>query len=233
MLKKLIYLWKHSKCLELIAKAQNKKFRKKFNNPDFTLLTPNCMAGLIYHRLGQKFNSPTIDLSIQTSDFCCMLENLDYYMSQDVVECTEQIDNVDMPVGIIKGNEELPDIRINFVHYKSFEQGREKWNQRKARIIPENTYVIMCDIGDIYERDCSKAGYVSDDDLKKLESFSCNNKVLLTRDKNRNKDYAYYIKPEYKRAFPLVYMNRDILAETALKSILILCLFSTRNKVNL
>ena len=37
--------------------------------PEFTLLTSDCMAGLIYHTMGRQFLSPTINMSIRDSDF--------------------------------------------------------------------------------------------------------------------------------------------------------------------
>lgn len=212
MLNRLINFWKYSKALALITRLIDSRFKKRLNNTGFTILTPNCMGGLIYHRLGERFNSPTIDLNMQTSDFCAFLENLDYYLAQDVLECVDPKPSVNAPVGIIKGNgSDIRDIRINFIHYDSFDKAREKWNIRKKRIVPENTYVIMCDIDNIYEESPDKAGFAREEDLKKLEAFKCNNKVLLTRNKSCPKDYSLYIKPDYGRPFPLVYMNRDIL----------------------
>lgn len=212
MLKKLIVWWKYSKILNIIIKIENSYFRKKLNNTDFTILTPNCMAGLIYHRLGERFNSPTIDTSINTGDFCAMLENLDYYFSKDIVEYNIKENPSDFPIGIIEGNgNDIPDIKINFVHYDTFEQGQNKWNERKKRINRGNLYVIMCDVDNIHETDCEKAGYVNEEDLDKFEKFQCNNKALLTRNSDNSKEYAYYIKPNYKRAYPLSYMNRDII----------------------
>lgn len=211
MLNKLINWWKYSNILRFISNIENYFFRKKLNNTNFTILTPNCMAGLIYHRLGERFNSPTIDLSLNTDDFCSFLENFEYYLSKDIIEYTEKDDLIDVPIGIIKGVGKIPDIRINFVHYKTFEQGRKKWNERKKRINRENLYVIMCDIDNIYEQDCNKVGYICEKDLKKFENFKCNNKALLTRNPNNHKSYAYYIKPQYNKKYPLVYMNRDII----------------------
>ena len=36
--------------------------KKRLKNKDFTLLTPNCLAGIIYHNLGLQFSSPTINI---------------------------------------------------------------------------------------------------------------------------------------------------------------------------
>lgn len=211
MINRLIELWKKSKTLALISKHEDRKFRKRLKNKGFTVLTPNCMAGLIYHRLGEPFNSPTINISMETNDFCEFLDNMDFYIAQDVYEYCANNPQVDYPVGIIKGNcENIPDIRINFVHYKTFEDGRAKWNERKKRIKRENTYVILCDVDDIYERDCNKAGFASDEALRKFESFQCNNKVLLTRDPNRQLEYAVYIEPKYGKPFPITYLNKNV-----------------------
>ena len=109
------------------------------------------MAGLIYHRLGMCFCSPTIDTSMPTEDFIKYLTDLDYYLAQDLQEWVD--DTVDYPAGIIRGRTPQDDVRVNFVHYSSFAAGREKWNTRKKRIDPNNLYVILCDIDDIYEKD--------------------------------------------------------------------------------
>ena len=209
MMQKIIAWWKYSKILGLIIKIEDNYFKRKLKNTNFTLLTPNCMAGLIYHRLGERFNSPTIDTSIQTEDFIKFISNLDYYLNMDVEEI--EVEDTDYPVGVIRGNGVLSDIRINFVHYDTFDNARKKWNDRKKRIVKDNMYVIICDIDDIYEADYNKVGYISDEDLKLFEAFNCNNKAMLTRNKERNQCYSHYIKPNYKRVFPLVYMNRDIL----------------------
>lgn len=212
MINKLRTFWKYSKTLELITKILDKRFRKKLNNTSFTILTPNCMAGLIYHRLGERFNSPTIDLNMSTTDFCFFLDNLEYYLAKDVTQYLEKDTRISAPIGIIEGDgASIPSIRINFIHYDSFETGRAKWNERKARIVRDNMYVIMCDIDDIYEEDYQKVGYAKKEDLEKFEKFNCNNKILLTSNKNCDKEYSLYLKPDYNRPHPLVYMNRDIL----------------------
>lgn len=86
-----------------------------------------------------------------TEDFIKFLTDLDYYLPQDLQEWVD--DTVDYHAGIIRGRTPQDDVRVNFVHYSSFAAGREKWNTRKKRIDPNNLYVILCDIDDIYEKD--------------------------------------------------------------------------------
>lgn len=184
-------------------------FRKRLKNKDFTILCPNCIGGVIYYRLGLRFDSPTVNLMMSTTDFCYFLDHFEYYIKKDIIDNGLNISGI--PTGIIKGNDgDIPDIKLTFVHYASFEEGRNKWNERKARLHRENTYVIMYDVNTFNEKDYNKSGYASEEDLKKFENFECKNKVLLTRNKNNSKPYAHYIKPNYKEANPLVYMTRDI-----------------------
>ena len=207
---KLFEWYKNSFFLKIVNSFINKHFRKKLTNTNFTILCPNCIGGVIYNRLGERFNSPTINMSINTSDFCCFLENLDYYLSKDLIDGGLNSDSI--PVGIITGDgNNIPDIEINFVHYKSFEKGRESWNKRKTRVNKDNMYVIMYDIDNLNESDFTKVGYAGEADLKKFEDFKCNNKLLLTRNKNIKKDYAHYIKPDFNGPYPLVYLTRNII----------------------
>lgn len=213
MLTKIRRMYKNSFIFKKIDEIENKLCQKRLTNHDFTLLTPNCMGGLIYHRLGERFNSPTIDISMPTHDFMMMINDLDYYMAQDVYET--DCSGFGFPIGVIRGDESHEDIKVNFVHYKSFENARKKWNQRKTRIIKDNLYVIVCDLNDIYAVENEKVGFITDDDLVLFEQVVCNNKAMLTRDPSRKQPYAHYIKPHYNRPFPYTYLNRDFFGRDA------------------
>ena len=206
MLSKIKTIVKNSMAFEKIDKLENKHYQKFLTNHEFTILCPNCIGGLIYHRLGERFDSPTIDLSINTDEYCALIDNLDYYLAKDLTDGGHKADGT--PIGIIEGDENNSDIHICFTHYKTFEEGREKWNLRKTRIHKDNMYVIAYDIGDMFEEDYTKCGYISEESLEKFEKIECNNKVLFTRNPNHNSKYAYYIEPNYNGPFPLVYLNR-------------------------
>lgn len=118
----IVNIWKDSAALKIITKIENAYFRRRCKNRNFTILTPNCMAGLIYNRLGMRFCSPTIDTSMPTEDFVKFLTDLDYYLAQDLQEWVD--DTVDYPAGIIRGRTPQDDVRVNFVHYSSFAAGR-------------------------------------------------------------------------------------------------------------
>lgn len=52
-----------------------------------------------------------------------MLENLEWYMEQEVVPLKGDFP---CPVGM------LGDVQINFIHYETFDQGVSKWEERKS-----------------------------------------------------------------------------------------------------
>lgn len=135
--------------------------RKKLTNTDITILSSNCTGGLIYHDLGLKFLSPTVNLSIDSPEFVKMVSNIEYYMSLDPVEIVDE--KYKCPVGM------LGDIEIHFTHYKTFEEGRSKWNERKKRINYDNIYVITND----------NDGF-TEEDFKVLENCKFRNAVVFT-----------------------------------------------------
>ena len=53
--------------------------RKRLKNFNPTIISSNCNGGIIYHDLGLPFNSPTINLSMDTDDFIKLVSNLKYY----------------------------------------------------------------------------------------------------------------------------------------------------------
>ena len=79
----------------------------------------------MYYDLGLKYLTPTVNLMIEMNDFVKMAGNLEWYMKQELVEGTEE---EKCPVGL------LGDIKIHFIHYKSFAEGAAKWEERKQRI---------------------------------------------------------------------------------------------------
>lgn len=181
MIDKLKNIYKNSAIFKIIEKSINNSYRKRLTNKNFTILCTTCVGGILYHRFNQPFNSPTINLGIKNKEFCSFLEYLDYYLEQDVHDNGNDKDN--NPKGIIYGNgKDIPDIVIYFVHYANFEDGKEKWDKRKSRIDRNNTYVIMIDTGDLTR-----------DDLKKVENFKCNNKVIFTPNKKPLVDWAVYV----------------------------------------
>ena len=115
--------------------VRNRIDKARFNNPEVSIITNHCMGGIICHDLGVQFNSPTVNLKILPSDFIKFTENLEEYIGKDIVEVEDK--SVSYPVGM------LGDVKLWFVHYKTFEQAVNAWNRRKERINWENIRVML------------------------------------------------------------------------------------------
>lgn len=155
MKKELINLWKNSFVIKAITALDNKKFRKKLKNHNFTIICSNCIGGVIYNRLGERFNSPTLNIAIVQKEFCDFINYFDYYLSIEMTDGGLRNDGV--PLGILKGDESLiPDITVELVHYRSFEEGKNKWDERKKRVNKDNLYIIMFDTEGVTYEDLKK-----------------------------------------------------------------------------
>ena len=150
--------------------------RKRLRNKDFSLFSPNCYAGIIYHRLKLQFKSPTINMFFpskkQYLKFCC---NIKYYLTVPLIECKDE--RFPYPVGL------LEDIEIVFNHSKTFEEAYVSWNNRKKRVNYDNIFLIFDDYVD--------AEY---DDLIQFNKIPCQGKVILTAKEYENLDNVIQIK---------------------------------------
>ena len=118
-------------------------YRHKNKNEDFTLIARDCVGGIVYHQLKLKFLSPTINLFFTPVDFNKFCLHLKEYIQGELVELKD--DEVTYPVGLLypeKGSSVTGPVRVDFMHYDSFEQAYKKWNERKQRINWDNIYVL-------------------------------------------------------------------------------------------
>lgn len=128
-----------SKLIAYIRRIIRFLYRKKLINTDFSLITNNCVGGIIYHDQHSVFLSPTINLYFDNEEFIVFCTNLEEYLSLDVVECKMMTKH--FPVGLLHGSH--GDVHIYFMHYDSFELAVAKWNERKSRVNFNNLYIIM------------------------------------------------------------------------------------------
>ncbi len=130
---------------KLIRPIRNKfdriKYRKlQKNGDDFTIISQNCIGTFMYHDLGLKFNSPTVNLFLESKDFIKLAENSDYYLSLDAKDIKFDSSSEEAyPVGM------LDDIKIYFVHYKSEQDVIDKWNRRRVRANKNKLFFVMTD----------------------------------------------------------------------------------------
>lgn len=112
--------------------------RVRFRSSNITILSNNCVGGVIYHKLGLKFMSPTINSWIGMEDFLWFVNNLEEYKDASLVE--DLSNDEKYPVGILEGGGRA--ITIHFMHYNLFEEAKAKWEERFLRINYNNICVI-------------------------------------------------------------------------------------------
>lgn len=162
----------------IASRAVNKAFeficRIRLKNDNFTILCSNCIGGLIYHRLGKEFLSPTINLWIRQYDFIKLIHNLDEYMAKELVFVPSEYNH---PVAM------LDDVKIHFNHSKTEDEARSGWERRKKRMVHDNLYIVM------YDRD-----NLSREQILSLRDVKCKKLIVLTETDNYpDLDYVYHI----------------------------------------
>lgn len=159
--------------------SKHKKYREYMksrynydNNP--SIISSNCIGGIIYNTLGLRFLSPTINVFIPSKDFIKIINDLENYLTNDLIYKETSMGGY--PIGILK------DITIHFNHYKTFEEARIKWNERVKRIDFNNLYIMLHDRNLEY------------DDIKKLGSVKCKRLIVFTQKQYPEFDYAFQLK---------------------------------------
>ena len=150
--------------------------KRRLKNKNASLITDNCIGGIICHDMNMRFNSPTVNLWLKPGDFIKLLQNPQNYFGVAPVEVFE--DGIDYPIGEING------IRLYFMHYQSFENAKAKWLERSARIDYYNVYIIMTD-----KNNCSR------EHIQAFDALPYRHKILLSHlDLSRDYECVHYIK---------------------------------------
>lgn len=140
-------------------------------NKDATLISDDCIAGMVCSELGINLNTPFFNGGLSCSDFIKFLSNWDFYINQPLNFVTDP--NHQFPVG------KIGDIIYWFVHYKSTKRAKQIWEIGKKLMHLNNAFYIMTE----------KPGCTYDD-LAAFDALPLKNKVMLT-----HKPY-----PEFKSA---------------------------------
>ena len=167
-------LWWRRKIISITHMCHRKRLVRRLTNHAPSILSLDCTGGVMAHELRLQFKSPTVNLFFEScADFICYVENLSYYATADVHELPYGQDgDRRYPIGALAGNGTLPDIKIHFLHYHSFEEARDKWVERSARLDFSNLCVVM------------QAAAFDQGLLKRFERLPMARKVVLAYEKS-------------------------------------------------
>lgn len=129
---------------------------RKNHKTELTIFCGNCIGGYIYHQLGLKFQTPTINITMSQPDLLKLVK--DFHSYKDA-----EFEHEGGLVGRLK------DIKVHFTHYYSFEDGVQAWKKRIARVSLENIYIIASDRDGITSQEILEYSRI---DCKKLVIFT-------------------------------------------------------------
>lgn len=157
---------------------------------NISIISNNCMGGLICHEYDMKFLSPTVNLQFPYMDFVYFCNSLREHINMELKECPPLIEefsalgggDVDFPCGI------LGDVRILFQHYKSFQEAQFAWSRRCKRILYDRIFVLF------YTQ-----GVIDEQVLNGFKSIKYH-KIMLSDQKHivNGKDILYFSTPDGK-----------------------------------
>ena len=116
--------------------------RKLLKNSNFTILSQNCIGGVMLHDLGQPFNTPTINLFMTSEDYITFLEDLKSYIGHPLVFVPSE--NNYPKAQIIAINSEKT-ISLYFPHDKDVNKIQSDWMRRSKRVRYDNLFIIAVD----------------------------------------------------------------------------------------
>lgn len=158
-----------------LVKRRIRAMQSGIKNDTMTFLCPNCIGGILFHDLGLKFQSPTVNLMMLQTDFLKFVMNLDYYLSLEF-EFYTHTEHV-FPCA------RLGDIDVHFTHYHSQKEALLKWEDRVKRIDKDNMFVF------IEERDG-----LTKEDILSLKNLPVRGVVAFTAHHYPDIPYAVHIK---------------------------------------
>ncbi len=153
-------------------------FRKKLKNETPSIIANNCFGTMMYHHLGLRFMSPTINLFIRKEEYLLFISNLREYLDAEMTEVTDT--DIKYPVGeLVCGGKA---VRIYGMHYKSFGELKAKWNERKSRMDFDNLFIVLT------------ALVFTKNDAEVFDSLPYENKLVVTGVSECDRPYVTYHK---------------------------------------
>ena len=134
-----------------MKKQQKRTFQRKLcsvSNRSFTIISSNCIGGLLYQLIGIPYATPTVGLFFFAPCFVKFASNLRGYLRQDLIQITES----KYPLGNVKRRDNgmyplgrLGDVEIHFMHYSSWGEAVQKWTRRTERVNFDDLFFLLTD----------------------------------------------------------------------------------------
>lgn len=161
-----------------INKIGADKRKNELVSLDFSIISNNCFAGIVYQHYNLEYNTPTVGLYFFPKDFIKFCQNFSYYMDKKIKFIDSKASKYYKELRE-KGHENniigcLDDVEIVFLHYKTQDEVLNKWERRKQRLSKN----IIFKFND--QNGCKE------EDIKAFDELDVENKICFTS-KNYNK----------------------------------------------
>lgn len=126
-------------------RKRQKYYQRIVKNVDSTvsLISSNCWGGFLYHDMGLQFLTPTINLTFDPDDYLFFCENLGSLKTAILTE--DKSNEHGYIVGILFYPDLKKQIKVHFVHYKTFQEAKDVFQRRSMRI-NFNNYIFLFNI---------------------------------------------------------------------------------------
>lgn len=154
----------------LLRPLRCRSLRRRLTGPVPSILSNDCVGGVMAHDLGLPFRSPTVNLFFDSVDgFLAYVAGIDYYRSAPLLDGgTLRQGSRCYPVGLLAGSGRWPEVKIHFLHYASFDLAQRKWRERSERIDPAQLCVVL------------HAKHLSPDELERFLRLPAGRKVVIS-----------------------------------------------------
>ena len=161
----------YNKCWNIRLEVYLWLRRRRLKNHNFSIISNNCVGGIMSHDLHERFNSPTVNLWFTSDDFFVFTRDLDYFLKADIIETFES--GIGYPIGRIYYNEGF--ITLYFTHYKCFSDAVEKWRERAERVDKNNLFIV-------FEYPAINDDFDEQEKVKKqFDSIPYKDKIMITK----------------------------------------------------
>ena len=127
---------------------------RKLIKPTTSIISNNCFGSRISQDLGYRYNSPTVGLFFYYPDYILFLQHLREFVNAPLLfreKSKYSRQNEGYPIGYLCWNG--IEVEIEFLHYKSEAEAREKWKRRCERINWEDLFVQGAEVDNCQRED--------------------------------------------------------------------------------
>jgi len=151
-----------------LRENERKRNRLRLTNKSPSIISSNCVGGIICHDLKIPFNSPTVGLCFSDADFIRFVTHLREYLESDLTEVKDS--GKEFPVGRLSNDH--GEVDILFMHAADFAEAKEKWVRRSGRVDFDNLFVVW-----------ESPSGCSAELMEQFRELEFRNKVILTDEK--------------------------------------------------